>query len=770
MSGMAPCSDTAVVVRSNNSVVLSSELAICLVILRRTLNPSSAVCTELVRVFMKLYQLESSVNITSSNLQWLLIFLLFIDALFSYLVTKFARYCELQTPCLLCSRLDNILGDEKPGFFKDLVCDAHKSEISPLVFCQIHNKLANVHGMCESCLVSFATEKKSNTETYRSLVGKLGTDLDSLIKHPKLGSSAERHCSCCNAPWASRLCIDELIQTIPVGLSVSKLDIPLQHSARDCELESHTDLKKRRKKLSEQRALSFGNNGFDSLSHVGCTELKISSDSESEFLYSDDDDAKVVVEETHVHNEVFVPHSIQPEISLLKLISDCLAPEMLIDQTCAPVPSFDIDKPHDTTSSNSSVWTVSVGHGHGLEELNWDQVDQKANFHEFPELISLHDDPSLSNFVEGLTEVSRESLNVSGSCDIDEAYRNKFGENFEPRNAVIPSMEPGLETIQVVGVSRETLDVVAGLDNGGTSVIQSDEVSNICEDLKLLFSQISSARGLDLSTKDTTLQVHGHGDESKTSDASSSGLDTLRRKISIERNESGIESLDGTHGSIVSALQLHGHGDKSKMSDDSSSSGLDTLQGKISIERNESGFESLDGSIVSEIEGEGMVDRLKRQVEHDRKSMSALYKELEEERNASAIAANEAMAMITRLQEEKASLHLEALQYLRMMEEQAEYDVEALQKANDLLFEREKDIQDLEAELEFYQNKLPDEPDMERPELVSDSDVSCIGNSTTAPTAQSPVKIENYIRILKDSSIDFEDEKYYISVFEDAGK
>ncbi|KAF6158574.1 hypothetical protein GIB67_040088 [Kingdonia uniflora] len=457
-------------------------------------------------------------------------------------------------------------------------------------------------------------------------------------------------------------------------------DIPLQHSARDCDLESHTDLKNRREKLSEQRALSFGNHGFDSLSHVGYTELKISSDSESEFLYSDDDDAKVVVEETHVHNEVFVPHTIQPEISLLKLISDCLAPEMLIGQTCAPVPSFDIDMPHDTTSSNSSAWTVSVD-----------------------------DDPSPSNFVEGLIEVSRESLNVLGSCDIDEACRNKFGENFEPRNAVIPSMEPGLETIQSDEVCKtEFLSNFMDLSDSYNLVIGNNNSANISEDLKLLFSQISSARGLELSTKDTTLQVHGHGDESMTSDASSSGLDTLRRKISIERNESGFESLDGTHGSIVSALQVHGHGDESKTSDASCSSGLDTLQEKISIERNESDFESLDGSIVSEIEGEGTVDRLKRQVEHDRKSMSALYKELEEERNASAIAANEAMAMITRLQEEKASLHLEALQNLRMMEEQAEYDVEALQKANDLLSEWEKDIQDLEAELEFYQNKLPD--------------------------------------------------------------
>ncbi|KAF6168232.1 hypothetical protein GIB67_011617 [Kingdonia uniflora] len=414
----------------------------------------------------------------------------------------------------------------------------------------------------KSCLVSFATEIKSNTETYRLLV---------------------------------------------VGLSVSKLDIPLQHLARDCELESHTDLKKRREKLSEQRDLSFGNHGFDSLSHVGYTELKISSDSESEFLYSDDDDAKVVVEETHVHHEAFVPHSIQSEISLLKLISDYLAPEMLIGQTCAPIPSFDINKPHDTISSNSSAWTISIGHRHGLEELNWDQVDQKANFHEFLELISLHDDPSPSNFVEGLTEVSRELLNVLGSCDNDETYRNKFGENFEPRNAVIPSMKPDLEAMQVVGVSRETLDI-AEFDDGGTSVIQSDVVckreflsnfmnlsdsynlvignndsTNISKDLKLLFSQISSARGLELSTKDTTLQVHGHGDESKTSDASSSGLNTLRRKISIERNESGFESIDGTHGSIVGVLQVHGHGDESKMPDASSSSRLDTLQGKISI-------------------------------------------------------------------------------------------------------------------------------------------------------------------------------------------
>lgn len=124
-------------------------------------------------------------------------------------------------------------------------------------------------------------------------------------------------------------------------------------------------------------------------------------------------------------------------------------------------------------------------------------------------------------------------------------------------------------------------------------------------------------------------------------------------------------------------------------------SGIQFLQRRISLERNESNI-SLDGSIVSEIDGESVVDRLKRQVEHDKKLMSVLYKELEEERNASAVATNQAMAMITRLQEEKAELYTEALQYLRMMEEQAEYNSEALQKANDLIEEKDKQIQDLE--------------------------------------------------------------------------
>ena len=76
-----------------------------------------------------------------------------------------------------------------------------------------------------------------------------------------------------------------------------------------------------------------------------------------------------------------------------------------------------------------------------------------------------------------------------------------------------------------------------------------------------------------------------------------------------------------------------------------------------------------------------------------------LYAELEEERSAVAIAATQMMAMINMLQEEKAAMQMEALQYQRMMEEQSEYDQEALQLLNELVTKREK--QELERELEL---------------------------------------------------------------------
>ncbi|KAF8388191.1 hypothetical protein HHK36_026857 [Tetracentron sinense] len=726
--------------------------------------------------------------LASAVLEWLLIFLLFVDAIFSYLVTKFARYYKLQIPCLLCSRLDHVLGDEKPGFYRNLICGEHKLEISSLVLCHIHGKLADVHGMCEGCLFSFATENKSNSETYRLLVGKLGrTDLeccvdqDPRLEDPKLGSLSSRHCSCCNEPWQSRLYAQRLLQTNSIGSKIAELDVPSPELMGDSRLHRHDGLKKRRDKPSVSVTSShIGNSGFDSLSHIGYTELKITSDSESEVPFSDDDDRNSLVHEKDVLKEDFTaqfvplgPCITSPDI-LPKTLFDDLAQEKLIPQDSMPVTSLlvprlqpAVSEPHDVASA--------VATGHGLEELNWHHVEQKANPSALCEFISFDDIPISSNVAEAPVEVP-ENLDLEGTGDIEhksiidgevgkpESQAMTSGAGFKTD---LVSNEAGLLMPSSMDLSDAYKMVISNkgrqLSGMLAEQLTGKDSARVSEDLKLLLSQISAARGIEVSLNDMSPKVYGHGDELKITDASSS-------------------------------------------------TGMQILQKRISLERNESGFESLDGSIVSEIEGESVVDRLKRQVESDRKSMSALYKELEEERSASAVAANQAMAMITRLQEEKAALHMEALQYLRMMEEQAEYDVEALQKANDLLSEREKDIQDLEAELEFYRNKFPNEllvenkpeivddlkgEDMRKehselvenqPDLVNDlkgkdmrverSDASCIEINTNVPCNMLLTKKsegsdkpevtsmmcgDKNVSIVKNSLLEFEDERLYIS-------
>ncbi|KAJ1438995.1 GTD-binding domain [Sesbania bispinosa] len=126
---------------------------------------------------------------------------------------------------------------------------------------------------------------------------------------------------------------------------------------------------------------------------------------------------------------------------------------------------------------------------------------------------------------------------------------------------------------------------------------------------------------------------------------------------------------------------------------------------KSPLEKTEFASDSNEGNSQNEAD-DAILNNLKRQVHLDRKSLMALYVELDEERTASTVAANNAMAMITRLQEEKAALQMDAFQYQRMMEEQLEYDEEALQATNDMLLKEEEEVKTLESELEIYRDKF----------------------------------------------------------------
>lgn len=291
------------------------------------------------------------------------------------------------------------------------------------------------------------------------------------------------------------------------------------------------------------------------------------------------------------------------------------------------------------------------------------------------------------------------STQVTGSLDLGDAYRLALG--------------------------------TRGRQLSGRLEQQRSITDRVSEDLKLLLSQISNVRGLDLSLNDMSPKVSANGEDFKAVDAFGAvGTQSFQRRISLERNESNL---------------------------------------------------SLDGNSLGEVEGESDEDRLKRQVEHDKKILATLYKELEEERNASAVAANQAMAMITRLQEEKAAFHMEALQCVRMMEEQAEYDGEALQKAYLLLAEKEKQIENIQFELEFYRNQSGDVPsrnffeqglDYESDELKEQildgkNSMTALGDSDSnsheiVKAIDAPKMFDGEIGTLQISLNQFEDEKQYI--------
>lgn len=115
-------------------------------------------------------------------LEWIMIFMLFIDGFIAFFANEFAKFFELPIPCLLCTRLDHLLVGRKTDFYyNDSICDNHKKNVSCLAFCHAHKKLSDIRSLCESCLLSFATERETDCDTYKSLLGILHKDIDQLL-------------------------------------------------------------------------------------------------------------------------------------------------------------------------------------------------------------------------------------------------------------------------------------------------------------------------------------------------------------------------------------------------------------------------------------------------------------------------------------------------------------------------------------------------------------------------------------------------------------
>lgn len=357
-------------------------------------------------------------------LEWSLIIILFIDGFIAFLSNQFAKFFDLNIPCLLCTRIDHILVPRDPqSYYNESICDSHKKKVSSLAYCHVHKKLSEIKHMCEGCLLSFATEKDSDCDTYKSLIGILHKDLELLIDDER------------ELPLAFKK-DDNFVQT-----TKNLVDYKTNNNIKNDSLKQHCSC---------------------------CGEL-----------------LKMKSEKLPKNNNSF------------------LAP--------APSPRVSYNK-------------------------------QSENESEFKDM-----------------DVDRTPSFVRGG--------NKF-----------------------------------------FGIPLSDSAQN---------SPRWSVRSL--------------------------------KKPLLDKTENASDTADSN--------------------------------------------------------GESILHQLKKEVRLDKKSLIDLYMELDEERSASAVAANEAMAMITRLQAEKAAVQMEALQYQRMMDEQAEYDQEALQSMSSELAKREEEMKELEAEFEAYREK-----------------------------------------------------------------
>ncbi|XP_059644343.1 probable myosin-binding protein 5 [Cornus florida] len=220
-------------------------------------------------------------------LEWVMIFLLFFIGFLAFLSNEFARFFELRLPCLLCTRIDHLLVHKNPDFYyNDTMCEAHKKDISSLAYCHVHRTLSDIWSMCEGCLLSFSTEKESDRDTYRSLVGILHKDIDSFVEDDhkiQLKSGGRRddvrnsptpcpvyRCSCCGEPLRMRSS-SRSTMTRSSSINASLLSQAPAPSPRTPMMTL---------RYEEPRNLD--------LPHIRYTELKFISDNESEHPEDED--------------------------------------------------------------------------------------------------------------------------------------------------------------------------------------------------------------------------------------------------------------------------------------------------------------------------------------------------------------------------------------------------------------------------------------------------------------------------------------------------
>ncbi|CAN6572762.1 unnamed protein product [Malus baccata var. baccata] len=592
-------------------------------------------------------------------LEWILIILLLLNSLLGYLINKYANYFGLKPPCPLCTpRIEGVLeqGKSSNDSYTDVVCQSHATQISNMF-----------HRPCsEPSCGSLEYARKGNSPVEAVDDGNNGGQYQSANKPDSLSTHSDNgyELETTNEEHEDDRVADEQQLTSDVcsssfgGIAVE--DCPRSRSVLLCQ-ENDADEDNKGGSLDIARSDSNSTKLVHQSSDASATSIQC--------CFEEDYSLEII--------------PLSCENGLIYAHNHRLIPVELIDFST-------------TVDQVTRIVKEEEVREHDHKELNF---ASESNIGSEPQLSGeassvLVANESAVNTGNGEVESSDMSRGVTdNSSDVD-AEEVKQDLVRKPCDEVVTA--PGA---QILSVRIEEPDKKERNDPPASeeeSIFANTEEYDRASDHPRAQEGSSSPCFEIPNVPDTFSAQSDYGTRHAVA-ATPQGETSMPEKAQ-EREE---EEIPDSPTSVNSLCSLH------KKPDDKMESAVE---------------EYLDGSAVRETEERDpftTIGRLKEALTAERKSLSSLYAELEEERSASAIAANQTMAMITRLQEEKAAMQMEALQYQRMMEEQSEYDQDALQLLNDLMNKKEKEKQELERELEIYQKKVQDYEEKEKARTMS---------------------------------------------------
>ncbi|XP_024188059.1 myosin-binding protein 3 isoform X1 [Rosa chinensis] len=601
-------------------------------------------------------------------LEWVLLILLLLNSFFSYLITKFANYFGLKPPCPWCSsRVEHMLEPQKS--YSDLVCEIHANEISKLGYCLNHKRLAESHSMCGNCFSSQPNCRENSTQSRMDLISLLG---DKYQKKPSI-------CSCCSKSFNTKL---------------SPLSLEYAHKG-DSNIEAvHDDNNEGTTKPDSMSVHSENGYEMETTSSLRDTTAEENCRNESKKLVHQSSNATTIeyccLQEDHSLDTTPLPSE----------------SGMVCDLGCSLIPTDLID--FSTTIDEGLINSLKDQEHHDHEQGSFDSKSK----------IELEDQLSRE---AALLMVTKSGANTSNgglkSLEMAKGFTDASSiEQVEKRN------------LELVGM---LCDDLVTAPEAQTSFVDTEQLTNTkepndppeCEEeriLAVISRNLSNTKGSHHAAdqpqahKDSSLPFLEISNVPAHSDVGTgpTGKSVLQDKTSRTKNAQEVN-----HFCMCS--------EPSEPEEERLVCGQNCINTIHYLYKKPNGNGECgadDGSVASVTNGGEpvtTVEELKAALKAESKALSALYSELEEERSASAVAANQTMAMITRLQEEKAAMQMEALQYQRMMEEQSEYDQEALQLLNELMNKMEREKQELEKELEIYQKKVLDYEEKEKIRVMS---------------------------------------------------